>query len=171
MKKMVLILAALALTTGWAFAEPVVDGKVAAGEYANSKKVIDGKAVLSWAGDGKGGLFVALSTKAKGWLAVGLGAKVMNGATIYFGFVGADGKPVFTEQAGKGHRHTDSGKKTVDASSVTMAAGATILEFHLPADKLPFTGKSVSFITAFSDVADLVTFHEDNYDTGSFPLP
>jgi hypothetical protein len=169
--KKVFWIALTALVAGFAWAEPVVDGKVAAGEYALSKKVIQGKGLLSWASDGKGGLYIAYTAQGKGWAGVGLGAQEMNGAYIYFGFVGADGKVVFSEQMGKAHRHSDSGKKTADHSAVVLAGGATTLEFHVPAASLPFTGKTVNFITAFSDSADMMSFHGGNYDMGSFPLP
>ena len=148
------------------FALPVVDGKVGSGEYVHSQKVVDATAVLSWTDDGKGGLYVALAAKGKGWAGVGLGSKRMSDAYIYLGFVGSDGKGVFSEQVGKGHRHTDSGKKTADQSAVVLSGGTTILEFHIPAAQLTFTGKSVPFIVASSDSADLVTFHGDNYDVG-----
>jgi hypothetical protein len=95
----------------------------------------------------------------------------MSGAAIYMGFIGGDGKPVFSEQIGKGHRHSESGTKTVDQQAVTQVKGKTTLEFHIPADKLPFKGTSVPFIAAFSDSADLETFHGDNYDTGTIALP
>lgn len=154
-----------------AFGLPTVDGKVTAGEYSQSKKVIDGKATLNWSPDGKGGVFLALTANGKGWAGLGLGSKMMSGAFIYIGFVGSDGKSVFSEQVGKGHRHSDSGKKTADQSSVTLVGGVTTIEFHLAADKLPFQGKNVPFIAAFSNSADLVTFHEDSYDSGTFTLP
>jgi len=166
MKRILFVSVLAALAAVGAFAQPLVDGKVGSGEYAHSQKVIDGSAVLSWADDGKGGLFVALAAKGKGWAGVGLGSKRMAGAYIYLGFVGADGKAVFSEQDGKGHRHTESAKKTADQSAVVLSGGTTTLEFHIPASQLPFTGKSVPFIVAFSDSADLVTFHGDNYDAG-----
>jgi hypothetical protein len=94
----------------------------------------------------------------------------MNGAYIYMGYVDA-GKAVFTEQAGKGHSHRDSGKKTADQSAVVTKGGSTVVEFHVPAAALPFTGKSVPFIVAFSDSADLTTFHEGNFGNGTLTLP
>jgi len=170
MNKFVLVSVLLACGT-LAFSLPTVDGKVVAGEYAQSKAIIGGDATLNWSPDGKGGLYLALTAKGSGWAAVGLDSRAMNGAYIYMGFVGSDGKAVFSEQAGKGHRHTDSGKKTADQSVVKLASGVTTLEFHLPADKLPFKGKDVPFIAAFSDSADLVTFHGDSFDSGTLSLP
>ena len=170
MKRFVSLAAVVFLAVGVLVAEPVVDGKVSAGEYSNSKSVLSGAGTLSWAGDGSGGLYIALSVKAEGWAGVGLGAKRMNGAYIYMGFLGSDGKAVFSEQAGRGHTHRDSGKKTADKFSVTQSGGLTVLEFHVPTANLPFTGNTVNFITAYSNSADLVTQHDD-YDTGSFAKP
>ena len=169
--KKALFVAAIAVLGILAWADPVVDGKVSAREYAHTQAVIDGAAVLNWAGDGQGGLYLSLTAKTKGWAAVGLGSQKMAGAYIYIGYVGADGKAVFSEQVAKGHRHTESGKKTADKSVVTLTKGTTVLEFHIPAKDLPFTGKTVPFVTAFSDAADLVTFHNDSIDSGTFTFP
>ncbi|HTH13924.1 MAG TPA: DOMON domain-containing protein [Spirochaetia bacterium] len=170
MKKAILTAVLCAALVGWAVAAPTVDGKVGAGEYPNAQSLIDGKLTLNWAPDGAGGLFVAVSAKGSGWAGVGFGSQRMNGAYIYLGYVDA-GKAVFSEQAGKGHSHRDSGKKTADQSAVSSKAGVTVVEFHVPAAALPFTGKSVPFIVAFSDSPDLTTFHGDNFGTGSLTLP
>ena len=168
-KGLLLVVLSLAVTA-WATAAPVVDGKVSAGEYTNTKAVLSGNGTLNWAQDAQGGLNVALSVKTKGWAAVGFGAQRMAGASIYLGFVGTGGKAVFSEQMGKGHRHTDSSAATADQSQVSRAGTATIVEFHIAADKLPFTGTSVPFIVAFGDTADLTTFHNDNIDSGTLTL-
>jgi len=170
MKKFLFLWSFLMLGAAFVSAGPVVDGKVSAGEYAFSKSVLDGAGSLSWFQDDQGGLTVALSLKTKGWAAVGFGAKKMSGASIYLGFVDSAGKAVFAEQIGKGHRHADSGVLTADKSQVARVGGVTVVEFHLPAGKLPFTGKSVPFITAFGDSADLTTFHNDNVDSGMINL-
>ncbi len=169
MKKF-LFLAVFASLGAFALAEPTVDGKVATGEYAHSKSVMGGKATLNWALDADGGLSVALSAKTKGWAAVGFGSSKMDGSYIYFGFVGQDGKPVFTEQSGKGHRHTDSGKVTADQSVVAMAGETTVLEFHVPAANLPFSGTNVPFIVATGETADLKTYHGGSRDAGVISL-
>ena len=130
MKKVVLTVAFCVALVGWAVAAPTVDGKVSSGEYANSQSLIDGKLTLNWAPDGSGGLFVAVATTGSGWAGVGFGSQRMNGAYIYMGYVDA-GKAVFTEQAGKGHSHRDSGKKTADQSAVVTKGGSTVVEFHV----------------------------------------
>ena len=170
MKKICLALVLCFAVGAFAMAEPVVDGKVAAGEYAHTQAVLSGNGSLSWSQDAQGGLSVALTVKTKGWAAVGFGAKRMTGSTVYLGFVGADGKAVFSEQTAKGHRHSDATAKACDKSAVARIGNTTVIEFHLAGGKLPFTGQSVPFITAFSASADLVTFHDD-YDTGTITLP
>jgi hypothetical protein len=169
--KWICVLGLVALVAVWGFAEPVVDGKVVAGEYAHTQAVLDGSGTLNWSQDAQGGLSVALTAKTKGWAAVGFGAKRMSGSTIYLGFFGSDGKGVFSEQKAKGHGHSASGATATDKSVVTRTAGVTVVEFHLAAGQLPFTGKSVPFIVAFGPSADLVSFHEDNFDTGTLALP
>lgn len=168
MKKGWGVIALMILGAGLVVAEPVVDGKVSANEYANTVSVLRGKGTLNWSQDAKGGLNVALTVKTAGWVGLGFGASTMAGAYIYMGFQ-EGAKAVFSEQVGKGHRHSDSGKVTADASKVVVSGGQTTMEFHLPVDKLPFTGKSVAFITAYGSSADLVSFHED-YDTGKLAL-
>ena len=171
MKALWLLVVVGFLGAGLAFGDPLIDGKVGVGEYAHTLSVLSGSGVLSWAPDASGGLSVAVSAKTSGWVAVGLGTKRMSGSTIYIGFVGSDGKAVFSEQAGKGHRHVDAAASSVDKSAVARSGASTVVEFHLVAGKLPYTGKSVPFIVAFGSSADLTTFHEDNSDSGTFVLP
>jgi hypothetical protein len=93
----------------------------------------------------------------------------MSGATIFMGYV-ADGKPVFSEQKGKGHSHNPT-SKTWDSEAVTQTDGVTTVEFHLPPRNLPFQGNTTPFIVAYADSADLTTFHDDNHDSGTLTLP
>ncbi len=151
-------------------ATPLVDGKIEKGEYASSKSVLDGASTLYYSSDGSGGLFVALETKTLGWAGIGLGSRRMDGARIYMGFV-KDQTPVFSEQLGSGHRHNPVKDKTADKSIVAQNGSQNVLEFHLPADKLPFKGKAVNYIAAFAAASDLSSYHEDNFDSGTFTLP
>ena len=171
MKKYLLVLVCLCFGAAFLVAEPVVDGKVLVGEYAHTLSVLAGQGSLSWSQDAPGGLWVAMTATNKGWAAVGLGAKRMSGATMYLGFVGSDGKAVFSEQTGKGHRHVDAAAASADKSAVVQAGGTTVVEFHLASGKLPFAGKSIPFIAAFGPSADLTSFHEDNADSGTMVLP
>jgi hypothetical protein len=167
---MKLWMTALLLAVGTAvWAAPIVDGTIADGEYANTKTVLDGNGLLAWSNDAAG-LTVALKVKTEGWIGVGFGSDRMAGAFIFMGFVASDGKAVFSEQKGQGHRHNPVDQTVADKSAVTWAKGNTVIEFHIPAAKIPFKLGTVPFITAYSDSADLTTFHGENLDTGSVTI-
>jgi hypothetical protein len=122
-----------------------------------------------WSPDGKGGLYLAVSAPTTGWVGLGLGSQVMDGALIYMGYVD-NGKPVFSEQKGRGHSHAPVAQTKADQSAVASKDGRTVIEFHLPASALP-PGSSIPFITAYAGSPDLTTFHEDHLDAGTITLP
>jgi hypothetical protein len=132
--------------------------------------VIDDTAAVSWSADGHGGLFVAVSAQTTGWVGVGLGSAVMDGAWIFMGFV-KDGEPVFSEQRGTGHTHRPVAAARADRWAVAQTGGQTTIEFHLPAGQVPVSGTSFPFIVAYSGAPDLTTFHEDSLDGGVITLP
>ena len=159
----------MAAGTGlWAL--PVVDGAVNPEEYPYAIKTLDGTATISYAPDPQGGLYFAVSAATAGWVGLGLGSRVMDGAAIFMGFV-KDGAAVFSEQTGAGHRHAESAGHRADKSAVGLKEGVTTIEFHIPADRLPIMGKSFHFIVAYADAANLSTFHEDNETGGTITLP
>ena len=161
---------ALLLAVGTAVgAAPTVDGTITDGEYANTKTVLDGNGTLAWNKDADG-LTVALKVKTEGWVGVGFGSDRMTGAFIFMGFVASDGKPVFSEQKGQGHRHMPVDQPVTDKSAVTWVKGDTVIEFHIPTAKIPFALGEVPFIAAYSDSADLKTFHGENTDSGSITI-
>jgi hypothetical protein len=165
------VFAAVLLLAGWAgsWALPVVDGKVSPGEYAQSISLVYGDATLSYSADDSGGLYVAVRANATGWVGVGLGSTVMDGAHIFMGFL-KDGKQFFSEQLGRGHSHQPSPALWADASAVGQEAGVTTLELHVPADKVRGLGNRIGFIVAFSGASDVTTYHEDNHDGGFIDL-
>ena len=111
-------------------AAPVVDGAVAEGEYGVSLQY-DGMTIgLALVGDTLHAAAVAATT---GWVAVGFGSDVMDGARILFSYVEVDGTVFFAEQEGKGHRHHDVTDTVATAHAVSEADGATTLEVALPA--------------------------------------
>jgi len=169
MIKAAVVLAAYLLFPGFAWPLPTVDGRVTPGEYSRSMSLLDGAVTVSWQTDISGGLYVAVSAATTGWVGLGLGSVVMDGAHIFMGFV-RDGTPVFSEQLGTGHSHSQSPTRSADSFAVGLRDGITSLEFHLPADKVPLDGKKVDFIVAYSGSADLTTFHEDNHDGGFMDL-
>ena len=159
----------MVVSAGGAWADPLVDGTLEPGEYDHRLSVIDATATVAWSGDGQGGLFLAVSAPTTGWVGVGIGSPVMDGAWIFLGYV-KDGRPVFSQQRGVGHTHTPQPSRA-DRWAVAQAGETTTVEFHLSADQMPVTGPSVPFIVAYADRADLTTFHEDNHDGGVLTLP
>jgi hypothetical protein len=169
MNRAAIVLAACLLVPGFTWSLPTVDGRVTPGEYSRSMSLLDGAVTVSWQMDSSGGLYVAVSAATTGWVGLGLGSVVMDGAHIFMGFV-KDGTPVFSEQLGAGHSHLPSPARSADSFAVGVRDGITSLEFHVPADKVPLDGKKVDFIVAYSGSADLTTFHEDNHDGGFMDL-
>jgi hypothetical protein len=169
MKKPVMMFLSLLLAAGYAAAQPRVDGRVAAGEYDKSISVVDGAATVYYQFDAGGGLSVAVSAATTGWVGIGLGSSVMDGAHIFMGYV-KDGVPVFSEQVGAGHSHHESRDRSADSSAASQAGGTTTIEFHVPAGKVPLTGTTVPFIVAFSGAANLTTYHEDTRDGGTMDM-
>lgn len=163
-------IALLCLAAVPALALPSVDGRVDEGEYARSISVLDGSATIYFEADGHGGLYAAVVAETEGWVGLGLGSQVMDGASIFMGFV-KDGKPYFSEQLGSGHGHGERPSPAADASAVSRAGGATTLEFHVPAENMPASGPKVDYIVAYSTVADWTAYHESSHDSGSFTLP
>jgi hypothetical protein len=169
MMKAAIVPGALLLFSSLAWSLPTVDGSVTPGEYSRSMSLVDGAVTVSWQADTSGGLYVAVSAATTGWVGLGLGSVVMDGAHIFMGYV-RNGSPVFSEQLGVGHSHSQSPNRSADSFAVSLHDGTTTLELHVPADRVPLDGKKVDFIVAFSGSADLTTFHEDNHDGGFMDL-
>ena len=117
----------LSITTN----KPVIDGVVKAGEYGFTQQF---DSLTLYANRTKDLLSFAIVGDTTGWVSVGLGSLKMDGATIFIGFVGADGKVQFKTQVGTGHRHTDAPKSvegSVTAYAMKEADGKTTLEFSV----------------------------------------
>ena len=168
--KIALCIGAFVLFGGLLAAQVQVDGRVSPGEYPNSIQALDGVANIAYAADGQGGWYFALTIQTTGWIGMGLGSHVMDGASIFMGFV-RNGKAVFSEQKGIGHTHKPSTVKLADQSATGFKDGFTTIEFHIKAKDLPFQGKTFNYIVAFADMADLTSFHEDNESSGTITLP
>ena len=161
--------AASFLTAAICWTLPHVDGKIAEGEYARSISLVYGDAAVYYQVDSTGGLYVAVSAPTEGWVGLGLGSVVMDGAHIFMGYV-TSGQPVLSEQIGEGHSHHPSPIAWADLSAMAQNAGVTTLEIHIPADKMPKAARKIGFIVAFSSSADLTTYHDDNHDGGFMDL-
>lgn len=111
----------------------VADGVVKANEYGFSKEL---DSLTLYVNRSKDTLSLAIVGETTGWVAVGLGSQKMEGATIFMGFVGADGKVQFKSQIGTGHSHTDAAKSvedTVSSYAIKEANGKTTMELSLKA--------------------------------------
>ena len=109
---------------------PVVDGIVTEGEYGLSLQY-DGITIgLALVGDT---LHVAAVAMTSGWVGVGFGSDMMDGARILFSFVDADGQVFFAEQEGRDHTHQDVSDTLASAHAVGEVDGTTTLEAALPA--------------------------------------
>jgi hypothetical protein len=118
---------ALATTTN----KTVVDGVVNPAEYSFSQ---DFGELSLYANRTANTLYLGIVGNTTGWVSVGLGSLKMEGATIFIGFVGSDGKVQFKPQVGSGHSHKDvSGDvaATIISSAMKEAGGKTTLEIAL----------------------------------------
>jgi hypothetical protein len=132
----------------------VVDGVVHADEYSFTKAF--GPITLSASRSG-GTLYLAVQGQTTGWVAVGLGSQKMNGATIFMGFVGDDGKPQFKTQAGAGHSHKDASAAVI-SSALKTAGGTTTLEIAL-SEKEYLKGGILDLIFAEGADKDFTSYH------------
>lgn len=125
----VLLVALVALTTVAAFGQesPVCDGVVSSGEYQVES---DYGPMSLHASFGPEKIYLAVVGKTNGWVAVGLGSKVMDGATILMGYV-TDGKEAFTVQRGVRHSHRDATAEGILAHAMSESGGTTTMELVL----------------------------------------
>jgi hypothetical protein len=117
----------LATTTN----KTVVDGVVNPAEYSFSKSFDELSLYANRTADA---LYLGVVGNTTGWVSVGLGSLKMEGATIFIGFVGSDGKVQFKPQAGSGHSHRDVGDAvaaTIISYAMKESGGKTTLEIAL----------------------------------------
>lgn len=141
--------------------KPLVNGVVHSGEYAYMRD-FDQQLTLyaSRSGDT---LYLGVVGKTSGWVAVGLGSPRMDGAAIFMGFVGTDGKVSFKPLLGKGHRHGDAPadiSSTVVSYAMKQTSGATTLEVAVKADAFIKKGQSsLDVIYAMGDQRSFTPYH------------
>ncbi len=107
-----------------------VDGVSAASEYTATAE--SGKTKLSLARD-KDNVYVSIAGETTGWIAVGFGSLKMDGALMFIGFVGTDGKAQGKLQKGKGHTHADFASDALVQFAMKEANGVTTLELVVKA--------------------------------------
>ena len=108
---------------------PSIDGKVATSEYGLNLPYDSISVHLALVDDT---LYVAAKATTIGWVAVGFGSKIMDGARILFSFVDGDGQVFFSEQVGRDHTHNDASDSVVITHAVSEHDGTTTLEAALP---------------------------------------
>jgi hypothetical protein len=168
MKRLTLFLATscllLALGAGAAFAQSlavttnatVIDGVVHPEEYSFTKA--SGPLTL-FANRTADTLTLALTGKTSGWVALGLGSLKMNGATIFMGFVGNDGKVQFKPQLGSGHSHAD-GTAAVISYAIKAEGDTTTMEISLDAKEYAKAGQSsLDLIFAMGKDKSFASYH------------
>lgn len=135
---------------------PVADGVFGPSEYAISFEKATMKLGFSLSPD-RSVLYVAVSAPTAGWVAAGLGSTRMNGTYMVIGYDAA-GKVVISEETGTRTGHKPNAEAILKSKAVKAANGQTTLEFSVPAAKF-LKGDSMDMIIAYSNKADLVTFH------------
>lgn len=151
--------------------KPLVNGVVKTGEYTYMHD-FDQQLAL-YASRTRDVLYVGVVGKTSGWVAFGLGSQRMDGAAIFMGFVGADGKVSFKPQLGRGHRHSDAPadiNDTVISYAMKEAGGQTTLEVAVKADAFIKKGQSaLDVIYAMGDQKSFSPYHSYRGAT-SLPL-
>jgi hypothetical protein len=131
---------------------PSIDGTVASGEYQYATTVSGMSLGATLGSDGK--LYLSISAKTSGWVALGVGGLRMDGSRLFLAY-DEGGKRDFTEQTGAGHSHSDAATKVVEKWAVKSENGMTTLELVLPAKAAVADGKlgllfSYSSTTSYS---------------------
>jgi hypothetical protein len=147
-------------------AAPMADGVIAPGEYGFSAVKSGAGIHLGLSADGST-IYAAIDAPTKGWVSLGLGSLKMGGASIFMAEDKA-GSPVFSEQLGAGHGHSDAKTQLVLAQAVKTAEGRTVFEFSLPAGGFIASGK-LDLIYAFGG-ANMSAYHFP-FNRGSLSVP
>ena len=136
--------------------DTVVDGVVRPDEYSYSREFKDSTLHVNWSG---GKVYIALTAKTEGWVGVGYGSKMMNNSYILIGYVDR-GTPVFKEQVGRGHKHTDTDTQYVQSFEMSEKSGSTTLEMALDEDDIILSGqRSIDFIIAYGKNDSFSQYH------------
>lgn len=147
----------------------VTDGAIGKDEYAFQQNL---GAMTLYLSRTKDTLYIGVTGPA-GWVAVGLGSRRMNGATMFMGYV-ADGKTFFKPQSGVGNTHRDASGNAVSATIVSSAvkeeAGNTTLELALKAESYIDKGQTALQLIYAVGSADGFTAMHSAKGAVSIPL-
>lgn len=159
-RRLAALFAALSLAaavSGGAAAQtsPSVDGRIEPGEYPFETSA--GPLTL-YAAVEAGTIHLAVVGRTSGWVAVGVGSRRMEGATIFMGYV-AGGREAFTFQQGRGHSHRSAGRAE-PPHAVAEHDGTTTLEVALERSAYLGAGaSSLDAIYAMGDTDSFVLYH------------
>jgi hypothetical protein len=135
---------------------PQIDGIISPGEYSLVVELPKGELYLNRNAEL---LCVAVRSELDGWVALGLGSKRMDTASIYIGYVDS-GEQVFVKQLGRDHHHEDSSVAEPAAVQLKEDKTGTVLELSFPASAfIPAGAKSLSLIVAGGTRDDLTSYH------------
>ncbi len=137
---------------------PAIDGVVKDGEYPLFFDLAPFKVWVARSGDV---IRFAVSAKTKGWIALGVDSKIMDGAAMFMGEV-KDGKAVLSEQTGSGHGHSDTpaDKRIATKFAVKTDGGVTTMELECPAAKVVAAdAKELPVILAYAASDNLRDYH------------
>ena len=156
-------LGALVLTAALASAQnlppsgsaPTLDGVVSANEYSLSVPV--GKITLS-ASRTADTVYLAVSAPTTGWVSVGFGSQLMDGAELFLGYV-AGGKPSFSQQLGAGHGHGQLAKQLEVRNALREAGGVTTLETAFKAGDVVGGKKELWVLVAYGADDSFASYH------------
>jgi hypothetical protein len=136
-------------------ASPSFDGSMTAAEYPFIKEYSGMRLGAALSADGKV-LDLAIEAPTTGWVSIGLGSLVMDGAYIVMGVDSGD--PKVLEQLGKGHSHGAVTGTKLLKSVVKTTAGKTVLQFAVASSDFVKDGK-LNLILAYAGTADLRSRH------------
>jgi hypothetical protein len=136
------------------------------GEYSYTRRETGMTLYANWRGES---LYLALQAGTGGWVAIGINARIMDGAHIMIGFSDG-GRTVFKEQVGSGHSHRDTGNELVRDHAVTESGGRTSMEVELRAMDVLAGRDSLDVVTGYGERDSLSMYHGKNRSGFSIPV-
>jgi hypothetical protein len=154
---LLLVFAAAAQESLSLSAEPAqIDGTISPGEYSLVFELPRGVLYLTRTQEE---FAIALQSELDGWVAVGLGSRRMNEASIYIGYVDS-GEQVFARQLGRGHGHKDADVAEPTAVRLTEDENGTVLELSFSGSAFtPEDADTLSLIVACGRRDNLSSYH------------
>lgn len=134
---------------------PLQDGVVAAGEYQFTSTQSGIKVSATLGADNL--LYLAIEAPTKGWVALGTGSAVMDGARLFIAWE-ADGKGNLSEQVGAGHYHAVATDSLAKKWALKTNGGTTSFELVVPASAA-ISGGKVVVLASYAATASLTQRH------------